>query len=168
MQNWKKHKKRKKTLFVNTPVLTVLVKMSVLFLHFWFLLFLEFPCFSEMFLIGFQNSKNHKIWKQQKNTNNKKTRCKAKTNPRLWFKKARQQAENKKKTKTEEQLERKKQTKQKEETTTRYRNEKQKGRNQEKNKRDTKKEKVKKEETPKRLKINKGKHRIINNKNALF
>ena len=36
------------------------------FLHFWFLLFLEFPCFSEMFLIGFQNSKNHKIWKQQK------------------------------------------------------------------------------------------------------
>ena len=30
-----------------------------------------------------------------------------------------------------------------------------------------KKEKVKKEEAPKRLKRNKGKHRIMNNKNAL-
>ena len=29
MQNWKKHNKQKMTLFVNTPVLTVLVKMSV-------------------------------------------------------------------------------------------------------------------------------------------
>ena len=55
------------TLFVNTPVLTVLVKMSVFFsCIFDFCCFLDFPCFSEMFLIGFQNSKNNKIWKQQK------------------------------------------------------------------------------------------------------
>ena len=31
------------------------------FLHFSVLLFLEFPCFSGMFLIGFQKSKNNKI-----------------------------------------------------------------------------------------------------------
>ena len=49
-------KNKKKTLFVNTPVLTVLVKMSV-FSAFLNLLFLEFPCFSEMFLIGFQKFK---------------------------------------------------------------------------------------------------------------
>ena len=34
MQNRKKHKKQKKTLFVNTPVLTVLVKNVRFFLHF--------------------------------------------------------------------------------------------------------------------------------------
>ena len=50
----------KKTLFVNTPVLTVLVKMSVFFCIFDFCCFLEFPCFSEMFLIGFQKFKNKK------------------------------------------------------------------------------------------------------------
>ena len=60
MQNLKKHKKEKKTLFVSTPVLTPLVKMSF-FVHFSFLGFLQFPNFSEMFLIGSQNSKNYKI-----------------------------------------------------------------------------------------------------------
>ena len=45
---FKETQKRKKTLFVNTPVLTVLVKMSV-FLHFSFLLFFKFPFFAEMF-----------------------------------------------------------------------------------------------------------------------
>ena len=54
MQNQRKHKKEKKTPFVNTPVLTALVKVSVCLLS--FLLFLEFP-FSEDFLIGSQNQK---------------------------------------------------------------------------------------------------------------
>ena len=48
MQKLKKHKKEKKTLFVSTPVLTALVKMSF-FVHFSFLGFLQFPIFSEMF-----------------------------------------------------------------------------------------------------------------------
>ena len=82
MQNWKKHKK--KTLFVNTPVLTVLVKVSVFFLHFSFLPFLEFPCFSEMFLIGFQKSNNNKIWKQQQERKTSKTKIKNKTQIQKW------------------------------------------------------------------------------------
>ena len=46
MQNFKEPQKRKNTLFVNTTVLTALVKRSVLFLlHFSFLLFLQFPFF---------------------------------------------------------------------------------------------------------------------------
>ena len=59
MQNLNKHKKEN-TLFVNTPVLTVLVKMSA-FSAFFIFAILEFPCFSEMFLIGFQKLKNNKI-----------------------------------------------------------------------------------------------------------
>ena len=48
-------------------MLTALVKVSVFFfLHFSFLGFLQFPNFSEMFLIGSQKSKNYKIPKQQK------------------------------------------------------------------------------------------------------
>ena len=88
MQNWKKHKKETKTLFVNTTVLTAFVKMSVFFLHFSFLLFFQFPFFQRCFLTGFQKSKNNKIAKQeeQKNNNNQKTRCKAKRNEMLWFK----------------------------------------------------------------------------------
>ena len=58
MQNLKKHKKEKHTLFVSTPVLTALVKMSVFFfLHFSFLFFLQFPIFSEMFFDRFQKIK---------------------------------------------------------------------------------------------------------------
>ena len=41
----KKHKK----LFVSTPVLTALVKMSVSFSAFFILGFLQYPIFSEMF-----------------------------------------------------------------------------------------------------------------------
>ena len=48
-QNWKKHKKEKKTLFVNTPVLTVLVEMSVFFCISWFLLFWNFHVFQRCF-----------------------------------------------------------------------------------------------------------------------
>ena len=58
----KETQKRKKTLFVNTPVLTVLVKMSVFFSAFFiFAVFGISMFFSEMFLIGFQKSKNNKI-----------------------------------------------------------------------------------------------------------
>ena len=45
--NFKETEKENKTLFVNAPVLTVLVKMSVFFLHFSFLLFSNFHSFSE-------------------------------------------------------------------------------------------------------------------------
>ena len=47
---FKETQKRKKTLFVNTIVLTALVKMSVFFLHFSFLLFFfQFPFFQRCF-----------------------------------------------------------------------------------------------------------------------
>ena len=57
--------KEKNTRFVSRPVLTALVKMS-LFSAFFILFFLQFPNFSETFLIGSQKSKNYKIPKQQK------------------------------------------------------------------------------------------------------
>ena len=91
----KETQKRKKTLFVNTIVLTALVKMSVFFfLQFSFLLFLQFPLFPEMLLTSFPKLKYNKIAKQEKqnnnnnnnNKNNKKTRCKAKRNPTWWLK----------------------------------------------------------------------------------
>ena len=87
MQNLKKHEKEKKTLFVNTIVLTALVKMSV-FLHFSFLLFFQFPFFQRCFLIGFPKSKNSKKTKQAKQKKEQKEdkRCKAKTNEILCFK----------------------------------------------------------------------------------
>ena len=71
MQNLKKHKKRKKTLFVNTIVLTALVKVSV------FSAFLMFAGFSisvflKMFLFGFPKSKKIQKRKQAK----QKTRTK--------------------------------------------------------------------------------------------
>ena len=82
MQNLKKHEKDKKTLFVSTPVLIALVKMSF-FLHFSFLGLLQFPIFSEMFFDRFQKpqkSKNNKIPKQQKqkSNNNRKQYAKEK------------------------------------------------------------------------------------------
>ena len=67
MQNLEKHKKEKKALFVNTTVLIALVKMSVFFLHFSFLLFLEFPFFQRCF---WWVSKNQKITKYQSKENN--------------------------------------------------------------------------------------------------
>ena len=97
MQHLKKHKKEKTTLFVNTTVLTALVKMSI-FLHFSFLLFWEFPFFQRCFLIGFQKSKkNNKIPKQQKQkttTIENKTQWKKKGNIMIQNK-TRQQAKNK-------------------------------------------------------------------------
>ena len=66
MQNLKKRKKEKMTLFVNTTVLTALVKMSVLFFCiFHFCRFWNFQFFERCFLIGSQTSKNNKIPKQQ-------------------------------------------------------------------------------------------------------
>ena len=100
MQNWKKHKKEQNTLFMNTPVLIVLVKMSVFFFCiFHFCCFWNFHVFQRCLLIGFQKSKNKKIWKQQnqKNNKNKKTICKAKPNLRFLIQnKTRQQAEKQK------------------------------------------------------------------------
>ena len=82
IQNLKKHKKRKNTLFVNTIVLTALVPVSF-FLQFSCLLFFQFP-FLKMFLFGFPKSKK-KQKKNQSKQNNKQEqkedkRCKAKTN----------------------------------------------------------------------------------------
>ena len=45
----KETQQRKKTLFVNTTVLTALVKMSAFFLHFSFLLFFQFPFYQRCF-----------------------------------------------------------------------------------------------------------------------
>ena len=116
IQNWKKHKKEKKTLFVNTLVLIVIVEsVRFFFLHFSFLLFLEFPCFSEMFLIGFQKSKNNKIWKQQKQKQqqqHQKNKMQCKNNSKIMFQKTRTTSRKQNK-KQKNELERKKQTKQK-------------------------------------------------------
>ena len=65
MEKLKKHKKETNTMFVNTLVLTVLVKMFG-FSAFFVLRFSGFPLFWEMFWIGSQNSKNNKTSKQQK------------------------------------------------------------------------------------------------------
>ena len=92
MQIFKRNtEKGKKTLFVNIPVLTLLVKMSVCFLYFSFLLFFEFPCFWEIFLIGSQKSTNKKIskqrkQKQQQQQQQQRNTMQSQTNLRLWFK----------------------------------------------------------------------------------
>ena len=77
----KETQKRKKTLFVNTTVLIALVKMSVFPAFFIFAIF-GFFFFSDMFFDWFPKSKNNKIPKHDKENknNNKKTRCKTKTN----------------------------------------------------------------------------------------
>ena len=104
-------KKRKKTLFVNTPVLTVLVKMSVFFCIFHFCCFWNFHVFQRCFLIGFQKSKITKYESNKtKTTTTRRNKMQSKNKSKIMIQnKARQQAE--KKTKTEEQLERKKQNK---------------------------------------------------------
>ena len=62
----KETQKRKKTLLVNTTVLTALVKMSVFFFCiFHFCCFSNFHFFQRCFLTGFQKSKNNKIAKQE-------------------------------------------------------------------------------------------------------
>ena len=155
--------KTKKTLFVNTIVLTVLVKMSVFFfLHFWFLLFLEFPCFSEMFLIGFPKSKNTKNKASQtKNNNNKKTRCKAKRNEMLWFKTT---EDNKQKNKNKRTSWNKKANTTKRKS--KSQKEKMKNRKEERKEQERDKEREREErgEAQKRLKRNKGRHWKINKK----
>ena len=147
MQNWKKHKKERKTLFVNTTVLSALVKMSVFFCIFDFCCFSNFHVFQRCFLTGFQKSKNNKIWKQlkQKN-NNQKTRCKAKINEMLWFKTTQDNKQNNKNKRTSWNKKSKHNKKKKQEPE--RENEKQEGRKKEKNKRETKKEKGKKGEKP--------------------
>ena len=63
--NFKETQKEQKTLSVNTTVLTALVEMS-LFSAFFIFAVVGISIFSEVFLIGFQKSKNNKIPKQQK------------------------------------------------------------------------------------------------------
>ena len=83
---FKETQKRKKTLFVNTIVLTALVKVSVFFLHFRFLLFFfNFRFFEDVF-VWFPKIKKYK--KKQSKQNQKQEqkedkRCKAKTNELL-------------------------------------------------------------------------------------
>ena len=57
MQNLQKHKKGKKTLFVNTTNRNALVKMSVLFSAFFSFAVFPISIFSEIFLTGFQKSR---------------------------------------------------------------------------------------------------------------
>ena len=75
MQNLKNTKKRKKTIFVHTIVLTALVKVSF-FLHFSFLLF-SISVFEDV-LIGFPKSKKTKKQSKQNQKQEQKedTRCK--------------------------------------------------------------------------------------------
>ena len=114
----KETQKRKKTLFVNTTVLIALVKMSFLFFSAFFIFAVfAISIFSEMFLTGFQKSKNNKIakqeeQKQQQQQQENKMQSKKKSNMMIQNK-TRQQAETKK-TKQNRHLETKKQTKQKE------------------------------------------------------
>ena len=54
-------KKKKDTICEHTCANCSCQNVRFFFLHFSFLLFLEFPCFSEIFLTGFQKSKNNKI-----------------------------------------------------------------------------------------------------------
>ena len=61
-----RHTKRKTALFLNTPVLIALVKMSVFFLHFHFGGSSEFPNFREIFWIGSQKSKMTKYQSNNK------------------------------------------------------------------------------------------------------
>ena len=63
-QNSKKHKKEKETLLVNTPVLTVLVKMSVFFCIFHFGVFRDV-------LLGSQNKRQTPKQHKQKTTTRK-------------------------------------------------------------------------------------------------
>ena len=64
MQNLKKHKKEKQTLFVNTIVLIALVKVSVFSAFFIFAVF-SISVFFEDVLFGFPKSKNTKNQRKQ-------------------------------------------------------------------------------------------------------
>ena len=160
MQNWKKHKKEKKTLFVNTTVLTALVKMSVFFSAFFIFVVFPIPIFSEMFLTGFQKSKNNKIAKQEEQKNNQKTRCKAKINEMLWFKTTQDNKQNNKNKRTS--------WNKKTNTTKRKsknQKEKMKNRKEGRKKRTRDRQRTRKGNlggAPKRLKINKGRRWKIN------
>ena len=95
---FKETQKRKKRLFVSTPVLTALVKMSFFCAFFIFGFFCNFQFFQKCFLIGSQNSKNtkyesNKNQKQQEEEN--KIQSKNKSNMMIQNKR-RQQAEKEK------------------------------------------------------------------------
>ena len=131
---------------------------NVLFCAFFFFVVLQFPIFQRCFLIGSQNSKIYKIWKQHKEKQQQQeTRYKANINQTWWFK---TKQDNKQKNKNKITSWTKKQTKQKEKARTRNRNEKPEGRKNENNKRERqRKKKGKRGEAQKGLKRNKGKHR---------
>ena len=83
MQNLKKHKKEKKTLFVNTIVLTALVKVSVFFSAFLIFAVFSISVFFEDVFAWFPKIKKYK--KKQSKQNKKQEqkedrRCKANTN----------------------------------------------------------------------------------------
>ena len=85
---FKETQKKKKTLFVNTIVLTALVKMSVFFSAFFIFAVFSISIFQRCFWLV---SQNQKIQKKQSKQNKKQEqkedkRCKAKTNEILWFK----------------------------------------------------------------------------------
>ena len=84
MQNLKKHKK-KKTLFVNTIVLTALVKVSVFFCIFDFAVFFSISVFFEDDFVWLPKIKKYKKESKQNNKQEQKEdkRCKAKTNELL-------------------------------------------------------------------------------------
>ena len=83
MQNLKKHKKEKKTLFVSTPVLTALVKMSFFCAFFIFGFFAISVFFDDVFDC-FPKIKKYKQKKQSKQNQKQEEKedkgCKAKTN----------------------------------------------------------------------------------------
>ena len=89
MQNLKKHKKEKNTLFVNTIVLTALVKVSFFSAFFIFAVFFSISVFLKMFFVWFLKIKKYKKktkQAKQKQEQKEDKRCKAKSNEILWFK----------------------------------------------------------------------------------
>ena len=151
---------------MNTPVLTVLVKMSVFFFCiFHFGGFSEFPTLWEMLLIGSQNSKHNKTPKQEKLKTATTRKQDAKEKYCIVIQnKIRQQTETQKLKNILKQT----QIKQKQKAITRNWHERKEERKEEERERERDKEREsEKEGDQKRLNINKGRHRKIN-KNALF
>ena len=165
----------KNTLFVSTPVLTALVKMSVfVFLHFHFCFFATSKFLKDVFDRSSEISRNTKQQKQI--TTPRKQDAKQKTNLILWFKT--KQDTKQKTTITKQHLEtRSKQNtnkKQEPETDMINRNEgrKKRTREREREKRERKREKEK-GGGQKMLKRNKGRHRtkkcpFLGGKTGLF
>ena len=167
MQNWKKPQKEKKTLFVNTIVLTTFVKMSVIF----FSAFLIFAVFGiSMFFrdVFWQVSKIQKITKYEIN----KTKTQQPENKMQSKKKWNVMIENNTRQQAEKQkqkniLKQKSKHNKKKKQEPERENEKQEGRKKENNKRETKKEKWKKGGGPKKAK-EKQRETLKINKKCLF